>query len=256
MKPRFIYSVLALALALGLRVEAESLTVFAAASLTESLKEIGAAYEKQSGDKIVFNFAGSGPLRRQIEEGAPADVFFSADEATMDTLERKALIAPETRRHRLSNRLALVTIADSPLRLTSARDLANAPLKRLAIGDPKIVPAGTYTKEYLSKLGLWSGLESRLVPCESVRAVLAAVESGNVDAGFVYQTDAAISRGTKIAFEVPAAEGPAIRYPMAMVKETQHPDAAKRFLVFLSGPEAGKVFERRGFIIVTAEPAK
>ncbi|MEI7732910.1 MAG: molybdate ABC transporter substrate-binding protein [Verrucomicrobiota bacterium] len=237
----------------GFPLVAATVTVFAAASLTDSLKEIAAAYEKPSGDKIVFNFAASGPLARQIEAGAPADLFFSADEAKMDTLEKQGLIVKETRRSRLSNLLVLVTLTDSSLTIASPRDLATPGVKRLALGDPKTVPAGTYAKEYLTKLELWSGVEKKIIPCESVRAVLAAVESGNVDAGMVYKTDAAISGKVKVAFKVSANDGPKISYPLALVKDSRQPVAARKFLDHLTGPEADKVFLRRGFILLPAE---
>lgn len=241
------------ALAAGVSLSAATVTVFAAASLTESLKEIATAYEKQAGDKIVFNFAASGPLARQIEEGAPADLFFSADEAKMDAVEKKGLVVKATRQSRLSNRLVVVSTADSPLAIAAPGDLALPRVKRVALGDTKTVPAGTYAKEYLAQAGVWSGVEKKVVPCENVRAVLAAVESGNVDAGIVYKTDAAISTKVKVVFEVAAKDSPKISYPMALVKESRQPEAARKFLAHLAGPEAGAVFARRGFILLPPE---
>ena len=232
---------------------AAQVTVFAAASLAESLKEIATAYEKQTGDKIVFNFAASGPLARQIEEGAPADIFFSADEARMDALDKKGLIVKETRRSRLSNLLVIVTVADSSLAIASPKDLAMPKVKRLALGDPKAVPAGTYAREYLTRLELWPDVEKKVVPCENVRAVLAAVESGNVDAGIVYKTDAAISKQVRVAFEVAPKDGPQISYPLALVKDSPQPAAARKHLEYLAGPAAGEVFTHRGFILLPAE---
>ena len=235
-------------------VHAATVTVFAAASLTDSLKDIAAAYEKQTGDKIVFNFAASGPLARQIEAGAPADILFSADEAKMDGLERKGLIVKETRRSRLSNQLVIVTTRDSSLALASPKDLVAPGLKRVVLGDPKTVPAGTYAKEYLMKLELWTAVEKKAVPCESVRAVLAAVESGNIDAGIVYQTDAAISSRVKVAFAISANDGPRISYPLALVKDSPQPVTARKFLEHLSSPEAEAIFSRRGFILLPIKP--
>jgi molybdate transport system substrate-binding protein len=234
----------------ALSLRAATVLVFAAASLTESLQEIAAAYEKQSGDKIVFNFAASGTLARQIEEGAPADIFFSADEAKADALEKKGLLVKETRKSLLGNSLVIVTPPDSAA-IQSPADLTNAAVKRVALGDVRIVPAGTYAKAYLEKSGLWPGVEPKVVPCENVRAVLAAVESGNVDAGVVYKTDAAISKKVKVAFEVPAADGPKISYPAALVANAPHPDAAKKFLGCLTGSEADAVFARHGFIVLS-----
>jgi len=230
-------------------VHAVAVTVFAAASLTDSLKEIALAYEKQSGDKIICNFGASSTLARQIEEGAPADMFFSADEAKMDGLEKKGLILKETRRSRLSNLLVIVVAAERGTAIKSAEDLATDKVKRLALAEPKTVPAGIYAKEYLQKQNLWSAVEAKIIPTENVRAALAAVEAGNVEAGIVYKTDAAISKKVKVAYEVPAKDNPAISYPMAVVKEAKQPEAAKIFLQYLNSDAAAQVFSRFGFII-------
>jgi molybdate transport system substrate-binding protein len=225
------------------------ITVFAAASLTDSLEQIAAIYEKTSGDKIVFNFGASSTLARQIEAGAPADLFFSADEAQMNRLAKQDLIDPATRKDRLGNSLVVVIPKDSSLQVNSAGDLTNASLKRIALADPRAVPAGVYAKAWLEKLRLWPAIESKVVPAENVRAALAAVASGNVDAGVVYQTDAALSKNVKIAYEVPRADGPDIRYPMALVKGSPKPGAAKKFLDYLASEEAGQIFMRYGFLL-------
>ena len=251
MKRTILALIVGILLFCAVPLRAATVLVFAAASLTESLQEIAAAYEKQSGDKIVFNFAASGTLARQIEEGAPADIFFSADEAKADALEKKGLLVKETRKSLLGNSLVIVTPPDSAA-IQSPADLTNAAVKRVALGDPRIVPAGTYAKAYLEKSGLWAGVEPKVVPCENVRAVLAAVESGNVDAGVVYKTDAAISKKVKVVFEVPIAAGPKISYPVALVANAPHPEAAKTFLGYLAGNEAGAVFTRHGFIVLSA----
>jgi len=230
-------------------VNAVEVTVFAAASLTDSLKEIAPAYEKQSGDKIIFNFGASSTLARQIEEGAPADIFISADEAKMDGLEKKGLILKETRKSRLSNLLVIVVAAERGAVIRSAEDLATDKVKRLAVAEPKTVPAGIYAKEYLQKQNLWSAVEAKIIPTENVRAALAAVEAGNVEAGIVYKTDAALSKKVKVAYEVPAKDNPAISYPMAVVKEAKQPEAAKIFLQYLNSDAAAQVFSRFGFII-------
>jgi molybdate transport system substrate-binding protein len=236
-------------LALAATVRASDLTVFAAASLTDSLKEIGADYEKEAGQKVVFNFEASSMLARQIVEGAPADIFFSADETQMDLLAKKDLIDPATREDRLGNTLVVVVPVDSDLKIGSAHDLTRAGIAKLALGDPKGVPAGVYAKAWLTKLQLWDAIEPKVVPTENVRGALAAVASGNVDAGIVYKTDAAISQKVRIAYSVPAAESPAIRYPMAMVKASQQPEIAKKFLKYLDSDEAAKVFEKFGFAV-------
>jgi len=228
---------------------AEDINVFAAASLSDALKEMAPAYEKASGDKLVFNFAASSLLARQIQEGAPADLFFSADEAKMDALAAKDLIKKDSRKSLLSNSLVIVADADSPLKLASAKDLADAKIKAVAIGEPKTVPAGIYAKEYLEKIAVWAVVEKKMIPTENVRAALAAVESGNADTGIVYKTDALISKKVKVIFEIPAAEGPVISYPLAVPSESAHAEAARKFATWLQSPEALKIFEKYGFII-------
>jgi molybdate transport system substrate-binding protein len=226
---------------------AAAIHVFAAASLTDSLKEIAAAYEKESGDKLVFNFGASSILARQIEEGAPADVFFSADELKMDALEKKGLLLDGTRRKLLGNSLVIVVASDSRMSISSAEDLRKT--RRLALAEPKTVPAGIYAKEFLTKKGLWAELEPKVVPTDNVRAALAAVESGNVDAGIVYKTDASISKKVKVAFEVPTKDAPDISYPLAVLKESKAPEPAKHFAQHLASEKAAKIFASFGFVV-------
>jgi molybdate transport system substrate-binding protein len=233
---------------------AASVTVFAAASLTDSLAKIAAQYERETHDKIVFNFAGSSLLAQQIEEGAPADIFFSADDAQMERLQNKGLVLAATRRSRLSNLLVIIVAADSSLSMASPRDLAAPSVRRVALADPQAVPAGVYAREYLRKENLWAAIEPKVVPTANVRGALAAVESGDVEAAIVYKTDAAISKKVKIAFEVPRADGPKISYPMVVLKDAPEPAAAKRFLQYLNSPAAGKVFAEFGFIVLDAPP--
>ncbi|MFI5182725.1 MAG: molybdate ABC transporter substrate-binding protein, partial [Thermoanaerobaculia bacterium] len=163
--------------------------VFAAASLTDALKEIAASWEIAGGESVVFNFAASSLLARQIREGAPADLFLSADEIQMDGLEKASLIAPGTRRSVLSNSLVIVVPADSPLRIGSERDLAGPGVGTLALAEPTSVPVGVYSKKFFESIGIWKQVAPKVIPTENVRATLAAVESGNVDAGVVYRTD-------------------------------------------------------------------
>ena len=203
------------------------LTVHAAASLTDALKELAPAYEQQSGDKLRFNFGASSQLARQIKEGAPGAVFFT-----------------------LGNALVIVVPADSKLAIASAADLAKPEVKKVAVAEPSSVPVGVYTKEYLSRLGLWDKVSPKVVPTENVRASLAAVESGNAEAGTVYKTDALIYKKVRIAYEVPTAEGPRILYPLAALKDSKDPAAARRLLAFLGGSEARIVFARYGFAVL------
>lgn len=233
----------------GASLRAADITVSAAASLTDSLKQLATDYEKTSGDKIIFNFGASSTLARQIEAGAPADIFFSADEAQMDKLAEQGLIDLVTRKDRLGNSLVVVVPIDSPLKFQSANDLTNTGIKQIALADSQVVPAGVYAKAWLDNLHLWAAVQPKVIPTENVRAALAAVASGNVDAGIVYKTDAAISKKVRIAYEVPRADGPDIRYPMALVKGSPQPEAARRFLNYLSSKEAGQVFTHYGFLL-------
>jgi molybdate transport system substrate-binding protein len=228
---------------------ATEILVSAAASLNNVLTELGTNFQAQTGIQVEFNFGASSTLARQIVAGAPADIFFSADETQMDHLANKGLIDPATRVSRLGNSLVVVVPGDSALQINSAADLTNAAVKQIALADPKAVPAGVYAKAWLEKFQLWPLVEPKVVPAENVRAALAAVASGNVDAGVVYKTDAAISKKVKVAYEVPVADGPDISYPMALIKASAQPDAAKKFLAYLSSDEAGQVFTRYGFLL-------
>ena len=234
---------------LSAKLFAADLTVHAAASLTEAMKEIATTYEKQSGDKLQLNFGASSLLARQIEEGAPADLFLSADEAKMDNLENKGLLLPGTQRSLLSNLLVIVVSSDARAVPKSASDLVKPEYKKIALAQPDSVPAGIYAREYLQKLGLWEKVKDKVVPTENVRAALAAVESGNVEAGFVYKTDSLISKKVKVAVEISATEGPKISYPLAVIKSSKEPERAKKLEEYLAGAEARKVFEKFGFII-------
>jgi molybdate transport system substrate-binding protein len=244
----FFFLVLTLGSLLRVQVSrAAEVSVFAAASLTESLQTIAAQYERETGDKPVFNFGASSFLERQIEEGAPADIFFSADEAKMDALQQQGLILKQTRTSLLSNSLVIVIASDSTLTIHSPSDLAGSEIQRLALADPKTVPAGIYSRQYLTKLKLWPLIEPKVVPTDNVRAALAAVESGNVEAGMVYKTDAAISKKVKIAYEV--QDNPYISYSVAVVKDSKEPAAARKFLQYLCSEAAHKIFDKYGFIV-------
>jgi molybdate transport system substrate-binding protein len=218
--------------------------VFAAASLTDALGEIGADFEQRHGVRVLFSFAGSNALARQIEAGAPADVFVSANLDRMDELERAGLVDPADRVSLLSNRLAVVVAVASGLVIAGPADLGRA--RRLALGDPEAVPAGIYARRWLEGLGLWEALRERVVPTLDVRAALAAVESGAAEAGIVYRTDAVPSRRVRVAFEVPASEAPRIVYPAALLASSTAPEA-RAFLDHLRSAPARAVFARLGF---------
>jgi molybdate transport system substrate-binding protein len=233
-----------------LPARAEEIIVSAASSLTDALKEIAKSYESKTRNQVTLNFGGSAALARQIVEGAPADIFFSADAEKMDLLEKLGRIDSRTRRDLLSNRLVLIVALDSKLTIRSPRDLLRPEVKRAAVAEPSSVPAGIYTKQYLEAEGLWHGVRDRIVPVLDVRAALAAVESGNVEAGFVYKTDAAISKKVKVAYEVPIDKGPKIAYPVAIVEASRKKPAAREFLQFLSDPAASGLFRKFGFIVL------
>lgn len=232
---------------LAVSVSAAELTVFAAASLADALRELAPAYQQSSGDTLRFNFGASGSLVRQIKEGAPADVFFSADALRVDQLEAAGLLAPGTRRMIVANQLVLVVNALDPAPVAAWSDLTKPEVRRLAIGEPATVPVGSYTQAYLEKLGMWSALADRCVPLDNVRAVLAAVEADNADVGFVYRTDALVSHKVRIALEVPLAEGPRIVYPAAALRDARDSAAAAKFVAFLAEPAAQAVFAKYGF---------
>ncbi len=238
---------LALIATLTASAHAAKLNVFAAASLSDALREIRDTYEKTSGDNVRFNFAASSLLARQIKEGAPADVFFSADELKMDDLARAGLIADNTRRSFLGNALVIVVQRENGAAISSPSDLTSPAIRRIALAEPNTVPAGIYASTYLERLGLLKSMRAKIIPTENVRACLAAVEAGNADAGFVYKTDALISKKVKIAYEVPPDDGPEITYPLAVLKDTRHPEAARRFAAYLTSHEARVVFEKYGF---------
>ena len=247
---RFANTVLAaLALFAGARSGfSETLIVSAAASLTDALGEIGKLYEARSPDLVNFNFGASSLLERQIEASAPVDIFFSADEALVDRLEKLNLLAAGTKRSILSNALVIVVAKDSALAIASPRALASDSVRSLALAEPGSVPAGIYAREHLQRLGIWQKVLPKVIPTENVRGALAAVEAGNADAAIVYRTDAGISKRVRIAFEVPPAEGPRISYAAAIVRESRHAEAAKKFLAFLESTAASGIFRRYGFL--------
>ncbi len=241
-------AVAATVLAAG-RADAAGVTVFAAASLSDALRELARDYHQSTGDTVRLNLGASSILALQIKEGAPADLFFSADEAKMNELARAGLIDPATRRSLLSNSLVVAVRKDSHLQITSIKDLARPAVGRLAIAEPETVPAGIYAREYLQKEGVWTAVTGKIVPAENVRAALAAVESGDVDAGIVYRTDALISKSVRIAYEVPVADGPHISYPVGVVKGSANPAGARHFLAFLASPKGRAVFVKYGFLL-------
>src|SRR5499425_3472351 len=229
---------------------AEEIIMSAAASLTEVLKEISAGYQSKSKNTVRFNFGPSSGLARQIEEGAPADIFFSADLPQMEALQKKNLIEPGTQKNLLSNQLVIIVPADSKLAISSPKDLLKAEVKKIALAEPSSVPVGVYSSKYLTDEGLWEQVKAKIVPVQDVRATLASVESGNVEAGFVYKTDAAVSNKVRIVYEVPLDKGPKIIYPVAVVKESKQKNAARDFLSYLVTPGSKELFKKYGFVVI------
>ena len=229
---------------------ADEIIVSAAASLTDVLKEISTGYRAKSKHTVKFNFGPSSGLARQIEEGAPADIFFSADLPQMDALDKKSLLEPGTRKNLLSNQLVIIVPADSKLAIASPKDLLKADVKKIALAEPSSVPVGVYSSKYLTEEGLWDQIKPKIVPVQDVRATLASVESGNVEAGFVYKTDAAISKKVKIVYEVPVDKGHKITYPIAIVKESKRKDAARDFISYFQSSAAKDAFKKYGFVVL------
>ena len=223
-------------------------TVSAAISLKDSLDEIGKLYEKaHPGAKISFNYAGSGTLQHQIEQGAPVDIFFSAAEKQMDDLQTKGLIDAGTRRDIVRNQLVLIVPASNTTTHTF-EELSSPSVKVVALGEPSTVPAGTYARQSLERLGLWGSVDRKVVLAKDVRAVLTYVETGNADAGMVYQTDAQGSQKVRIVAVAPADSHDPIIYPAAILKGAKNSPAAAPFLAFLSSSEAREVFAKYGFL--------
>ncbi len=225
------------------------LLVFGAASLTESLQDLGGAYAAKTAQKVSFSFGASSDLALQILEGAPADVFFSADTSKMDALEAAGLVRGDDRREFLSNSLVVVVPKDSTAKIASPDDLLAVP--RIALADPAAVPAGIYAKEWLTSIGLWEKIAPKIVPTLDVRGALAAVESGGVGAAIVYRTDAAIARSLKIAHTVTGR--PRILYSVAPLTSSKHAADAEALVAFLAGPDGRAGFAKRGFLVRAAK---
>ncbi|MEG0186887.1 MAG: molybdate ABC transporter substrate-binding protein [Stenotrophomonas sp.] len=226
---------------------AADLTVSAASSLTESFRELGSAYEKANpGSRIDFNFAASGVLLQQISRGAPVDVFASADEATMDQAAQQKLLAAGTREVFAVNALWVVVPPDAKSPPRALTDLAGSTVQRIALGNPDSVPVGRYAKGALEKAGLWPAVQGRVISTQNVRQSLDYVARGEVDAGFVYATDAqAMPDRVRRAFQVPVAGR--IAYPLAVVQASAQPVEARRFLAFVRSAQGQAILQKHGF---------
>ncbi|HSR52533.1 MAG TPA: molybdate ABC transporter substrate-binding protein [Acidobacteriota bacterium] len=233
------------------------MVVYAAASLRDVMQDLSSAFQKNSGTRVLFNFAGSNVLAQQIEASPEADVFLSANEQWMDFLQEAGRIETETRRIFASNRLVIIAHRDSPLQLDDPAQLAELDFRYLSLADPEAVPAGRYARQYLQSIDpqLWKRLESRVAPAPDVRAALALVEADPQILGIVYRTDSAASQRVKVLYQVPPERGPHIRYPAALIKNAPNPEQGKRFLEFLRSPEARGMLEAMGFGFGVAELA-
>jgi len=228
--------------------EKTSIRISAAMSLKNALSDIKATYEKMVPNvELVINYASSGLLQKQIEQGAPVDIFLSAGNKQMDELETKGLLIPGTRTNLLGNALVLIVAKEKKSQIksfTGLPDMAHS----ISIGQPETVPAGKYAKETLIKLHLWQKLEKRIMFAKDVRQVLAYVESGNVDAGLVYQTDTLTLKSGAVVATAPARSHSAIVYPMAEIKGSKNQAASGKFSAFLQTAAAAKIFEKYKFI--------
>lgn len=225
------------------------LMVSAAMSLKDALTRVAADFEKTHQDvKVALNFASSGQLMAQIENGAPVDLFISAGAKEVDTLAAKDLIIADTRLNLVANQLVLIKNKAQQLTLTKIDDLATPEVKRIALGNPDSVPAGRYAKEALTFYKLYDTLQDKLVFGENVRQVLDYVARGEVDAGLVYATDAKIEAQVDVVLELPSEAHKPIVYPAAIVKASQQGELSKAFLLFLQSQESQAVFKEYGFI--------
>ncbi len=248
----------ALMLAIGFKVitpvvvnaQSTTLLIAAAASLQNALEELDPLFESANpGITVNYNFAASGPLQQQIEQGAPVDVFISAATRQMDALQTQNLILTDTRRNILMNDLVLIVPRTSTLGLTSFRQLTNSSVRRIAVGEPRSVPVGQYSQELFTNLGILEQLRSKFVFGNSVRNVLSAVESGNADAGVVYTTDARISnRVTQVATAPSTLHSPIV-YPIAVIRASRNQQTARAYAQFLRSSAAQAIFRRYGFRI-------
>lgn len=226
----------------------QTLLISAAASLQNALARVDPLFvQRYPNVKLKYNFGASGALQRQIEQGAPVDVFISAGKKQVDALQQKGLLLNGTRRNLLTNRLVLIVPKNSTLGITTFRQLSQPSVNKIAVGEPRSVPVGQYTKELFENLEILNSLKPKFVLGNNVRNVLAAVESGNVDAGVVYATDAKISNGVRQVATAPNRLHSPIVYPLAVLKASQNSQAAQAYVQFLASAQAKAIFQRYGF---------
>lgn len=228
----------------------KELTVAAASSLQDVLMKIGSKYEKNHPEmKLIFTFAGSGTLQKQLEEGARVDLFISAGEQQMKALQKKGILLEGSEKAMVSNRMVVI-VPKGSIPPNNLQELLEPDFKVIAMGSPDSVPAGAYAKEALISVGLMNQLNDRMVQGKDVREVLTWVETGNADAGFVYKTDAVGSKMVTIAFTLDSSAHKPIIYPAAVIKGSSQEITAKDFLTYLSGTEAQRLFENSGYTLI------
>ncbi len=226
------------------------INVSAAASLKDAIGEIQKNYQtKNPNVKLVCNLGASGALQKQIEQGAPVDIFISAAPKQMNELEAKNLMNKATRKNLVENKLVVVVPKDSKLNITKYEDLTQDAVQKLALGETATVPAGQYAQQVLQKLGLWDKLKDKVVFAKDVRTVLAYTETGNVEAGIVYKTDAISSDKVKVAAVAPEGSHQPIVYPLAIATGSKQQQAAEAFVAYLFSAESKAVFEKNGFVM-------
>ncbi len=234
--------------------QSKTIVVSAAVSVENAFVKIAKLYTARTGTRVDFSFGASGSLEKQIEAGAPVDVFASAGEKEMDQLQSRSLIEPGTRADFAGNVLVLVVPTKAKLKLDNFGQLDGTQVKRLAMGNPKTVPAGYYAQQALQNLRLWPHLQSRLIFAEDVRQVLDYVMRGEVDAGIVYATDVGIAGGkVRQVAEAPDGTYGPVRYPIAVIKDCAHPEAAKEFIKLVLSPEGENILSSYGFRAVKSQ---
>ncbi|MGL4608040.1 MAG: molybdate ABC transporter substrate-binding protein [Eubacteriaceae bacterium] len=226
----------------------EIINVSGAASLTEALQEIKIAYEKRSDDAIQFNFGGSGSLQKQIQEGAPCDLFISASVKNINALEAEGLIETSTRKNLLGNTLVLVASQEKAKEVEFDK-LTKETISSIAIGEVETVPVGNYAKQSLITMGIWNNVQEKLIYGKDVKQVLEYVETGNADCGFVYKSDTRKMKSGMVVAEVPKSDHDPIVYPSALTRDGSSKEHVKKFYDFVQSPEATAIFENYGFSV-------
>ena len=224
--------------------------VFAAASMTDCLDEIIELYQKDSANTVVPVYESSGTLEKQILEGADCDIFISANQEKMDSVQEQGAVDEDTRKDLLGNNLTLISSAEKESVVKDVESLLSDDVKTIAIGEPADVPAGQYAEELFKNMGIWDQIQPKLVYAKNVRAVLEYVDGGDADAGLVYHTDALLMENGKIICDAPEDKYTAVNYPAAIMSEAPQPEAAADFYEFLQTDEVKTIFEKYGFIVL------